>query len=323
MKPWRWFVGQVARLRRTIAGVVELRRRPADDATSSVDEARAGPPEHWLEKVRRGAPGLLEPSLRQQRGSAEEPATNGVGPPGNDLESDSFEETGREDVEPKPSPAPRRRMAPLLRKILRQQPEPPPNVDEAPLAPVTDVTPREPRPIDQPGDARPAEPPPRRLDPNGRETHEPDRSPAPHEVVELEAEVPARPQPAEQVPAPAPQPTKNGRHAEQVVEEIRTERVWERAVPSPAPRSEPAVQLLPEPAVQRLPEPAVPRPTPRREPPLERRPAEARPDEPFAAIEPHPWPDLPAPVDQPDTDVETALRAWEHQRRLDREQTRL
>jgi hypothetical protein len=37
----------------------------------------------------------------------------------------------------------------------------------------------------------------------------------------------------------------------------------------------------------------------------------------------HPWPELPPPLDQPDSEVEAALRAWEHQRRLDHEQTRL
>ena len=63
MKTWRWFVGQVARLRRSIAGVFPLavqRRQPAGDLDVP-DEPAAGPPEHWLERVRRGAPGLLEP----------------------------------------------------------------------------------------------------------------------------------------------------------------------------------------------------------------------------------------------------------------------
>jgi len=32
---------------------------------------------------------------------------------------------------------------------------------------------------------------------------------------------------------------------------------------------------------------------------------------------------LPPPPAEADTEVEAALRAWEHQRRLDREQTRL
>jgi hypothetical protein len=37
----------------------------------------------------------------------------------------------------------------------------------------------------------------------------------------------------------------------------------------------------------------------------------------------HPWPELPPPLEEPDGEVEAALRAWEHQRRLDHEQTRL
>jgi hypothetical protein len=35
------------------------------------------------------------------------------------------------------------------------------------------------------------------------------------------------------------------------------------------------------------------------------------------------WPELPPPLDHADDDVDVALRAWERQRRLDREQTRL
>jgi len=327
MKPWRWFVGQVARLRRSIAGVAALRRRSADDAISTVDEPRTGPPEHWLEKVRLGAPGLLEPSFRQQRSPAEEPVSPHIAPPANDLESAGSEKTVLEDEELETEPTPRRReaalwqKAPLLRKVLRQ--ERPPSVVETPLAPVADVTPIEPRPIDQPRDAPTAEPPSRRLELDEPETHEPDRSPTPPEVVELEAPAQRRPARVEQVPARGLQSTTNGDQLQHVAEEIRTERVWERAVPSPAPRSEPAVQHLPEPAVQRIQEPAVPRPTPHREPPVDPRPAQSRPAEPLSSVDVHPWPELPTPLDHPDTEVEAALRAWEHQQRLDREQTRL
>ena len=40
-------------------------------------------------------------------------------------------------------------------------------------------------------------------------------------------------------------------------------------------------------------------------------------------VDRHPWPELPPSLDQVDSDVEAALRAWDHQRRLDHEQTRL
>jgi len=76
MKTWRWFVGQVTRLRRSIVGVLapdaEQRARAADHSDVA-DEPAAGPPEHWVARVRHGAPGLLEPSLRW-RGEPAHPA---------------------------------------------------------------------------------------------------------------------------------------------------------------------------------------------------------------------------------------------------------
>jgi hypothetical protein len=45
--------------------------------------------------------------------------------------------------------------------------------------------------------------------------------------------------------------------------------------------------------------------------------------EPLAAVDRHPWPELPPPIDHADGDVEATLRAWEHQQRIDHEQTRL
>jgi hypothetical protein len=69
-------------------------------------------------------------------------------------------------------------------------------------------------------------------------------------------------------------------------------------------------------------EPAVSRPVPRREPTEEPRPTQS-PAEPLTDVDVHPWPELPPPLDHDDSDVEAALRAWEHQQRLDREQTRL
>jgi hypothetical protein len=43
----------------------------------------------------------------------------------------------------------------------------------------------------------------------------------------------------------------------------------------------------------------------------------------LSGVDQNRWPDLPPPLDQADGEVEVALRAWERQRRLDDEQTRL
>src|SRR5438093_6554105 len=69
MTSWTAFVGQVARLRRLIVRVSAhaVRRSAAVDEHPVVAyEPASGPPAHWVERVRRGAPGLLEPSLRSQ-----------------------------------------------------------------------------------------------------------------------------------------------------------------------------------------------------------------------------------------------------------------
>jgi hypothetical protein len=309
MKPWRWFVGQVARLRRSIMDAFALRRRHADEEAAPVDEPRDGPPEHWLEKVRRGAPGLLEPSFRQQNGSA--PAPERVLGPEADLAppTDTFEQPEREDA---PSPTTPPKSVPLLRKVLRRKHSP--RVAEARRAPEAGDSPSE-----LPADTRrivqtpPAAQPPRRIPLDEPSADQPERSLPPPEVVELET--PAQRRPARVEHEAAPQGPRNGHPAKRIVEEIRTERVWERSAPSPAPKSEPAAQ--------RLPERAAARPTPRTESPVEPRPTRTPPAEPLPSTDVHPWPELPAPIDHDDSDVEAALRAWEHQQRLDREQTRL
>jgi hypothetical protein len=150
-----------------------------------------------------------------------------------------------------------------------------------------------------------------------------ERSPERSEVVEFEA--PPRRQTAQVEPAESPvqpiradvarPPAAKVHQAELAFDEIGPDRMWEPAVPSPAPTRESNVE--------RLHEPAVPRPASQREPSAEPGPPPRRRAEPLAAIEPHPWPELPSPLDLVDSDVEAALRAWEHQRRIDDEQTRL
>jgi hypothetical protein len=80
-------------------------------------------------------------------------------------------------------------------------------------------------------------------------------------------------------------------------------------------------ELAPRRAAERRLEPAHAPTSPPRASSLER--GSRRRAEPLSEIGKHPWPELPPPLDQPDSEVEAALRAWEHQRRLDHEQTRL
>jgi hypothetical protein len=82
--------------------------------------------------------------------------------------------------------------------------------------------------------------------------------------------------------------------------------------PAPAPRREPPTERLRE----------TPRPTAPQEPTLEPGPPHRNRIEPLPVVA-HPWPELPPSLDEADDDVEATLRAWEHQRRIDHEQTRL
>jgi hypothetical protein len=400
MKVWRWFVGQVTRLRRSVVGVFAPdaeRGGRADEHFASADEPAGGPPEHWVARVRRGAPGLLEPSLARRGEPAESPVADRVVRSQTELgpQPDSFEEPGRESVPPEPPVGPRRpeapARAPLLRKVLRVRRSPsavPPAAVDASPAPTADRIPHElhaeTRQVGESADLPAGEPPsPRRpleekrptptrptppvadqpesspwrpevveLEaPSQRRTArveraanpdrqiragvarqsaenasppaagQPERSPRPTEVVEFEA--PAQRSAARVEPSQSPdqqiragdprQSAENALRAELAVDEIGTNRVWERAVPLPAPRRESNVERLREPA----------RPTSRQKSSLEPGPLRRRRAEPLSAGDVHPWPQLPPPLDHVDSDVEATLRAWDHQRRLDHEQTRL
>ena len=374
MKVWRWFVGQVTRLRRSIVGVFAPdaeRGGRADEHFASADEPAAGPPEHWVERVRRGAPGLLEPSLPRRGEPAESPVADRVVRTQTEPEPlpDSFEEPEREPVPPEPPVGPRRReapaRAPLLRKVLRRRRSPsavpPAAFDASPRADVrtafhASFTLR--RDIGESAESPPG-PPSRqsRLDETGPTptrqapavADQPERSPRRPEVVELEAPYPRalhggpksssskRPRSGElprrsgrQIPNGRPGPVSPGRRRRKcstrssqstkrtdgeisTEREVSTNRVWDRAVPPPAPRRESNVERLREPA----------RPTSRQESSLEPGPSRRSRAEPLSAVDRHPWPELPPPLDEVDTGVEAALRAWDHQQRLDHEQTRL
>jgi hypothetical protein len=363
MKTWRWFVGQVARLRRSIVGVFardEQRRRGADDHFDIADKPAPGPPAHWVERVRRGAPGLLEPSLRR-RGEPVPPVAQRAELSQTEPEHrpGSLDEIERRYEPPEPmvrhsrpeAQAPARPR--LLRKVLRRERSVPTAEVEASPAPTEDhhaatrragETPESPSrepperrrpetresPAAKPADRHrlvddnepaPARPAPARLSPPRTDLAE--RSPQRTEVVEFEAPAQRRTprvepaeNPVQPIRADVPQPSvANVSQAELAVDEVGPDRLWEPALPSPAPKRESNVE--------RLREPAVLRPAPQRELSPEPGPAPRRRDEPLAAIEKHPWPELPPPLDPADSDVEAALRAWEHQRRIDHEQTRL
>jgi hypothetical protein len=364
MKLWRWFVGQVARLRRSVVGVVAAGSQPQheDDRIAAADEPAPGPPAHWVERVRRGAPGLLEPSLRRRGEPVEPPSANRVALSQTELEPEpeSLEEPERGYVRTEPTVAAQRPeapvRAPLLRRVLRRAPAQPVHgraaVEVASASVTNDVPPRletasrrmgepaaspqaeEQRLVGETGRAPappqsladehsqgppvPDKPGPSQGPPMPGKTvrfqappvpDKPERFTRRSEVVAFEAASPDRPVEA----GVAPPSAKNVLHAELALDETGSERAWKRSVPSPAPRR----------AAERRLEPAPTPPSPLRASSLERESPPRRRTEPLSELARHPWPELPPPLDQPDSEVEAALRAWEHQRRLDHEQTRL
>jgi hypothetical protein len=332
-------VGQVARLRRAIVRVFARgvqRRRPADVGTVVADEPASGPPAHWVERVRRGAPGLLEPSLRR-RG---EPAGE-LGRREHELKPDSSEEPERDYLPPQRPIDPQRPRArngtSLLRKLLRRKRArfavPAAPADASP-APTSDDMPRERRAptrrvresADSPAGERPqrgreVEPMPTR--PSPPVADQPGRSPSRSEVVEFELPTQQRTVRVERTVRPDPsttagalrRPAAEPLHAE-LEDGVDTKRMWERVVTHPAPRRESDAERTGAQPFQRS--------VARLESSLEAGPRfRSIRDDPRSAVEVHPWPELPAPLDEAERDVDVAVRAWERQQRLDSEQTRL
>jgi hypothetical protein len=349
MRLWKWFVGQVTRLRRSVVGVVAPDaggRGRANDSEVAAEPA-PGPPEHWVERVRRGAPGLLEPSLRRRGERPGPPAAKPVTSTQTELEpqTEPHEESQPDYVPPEPPVGPRRSEAPvrpsLLRKVLRRERSVLPAEVDASPAPTAEHIRREldaaTRRAGQTAESPTREPPERRrLETPQSPAQKPadrrrspartdlaERSPQRSEVVEFEAPEQRRPARVERPESPVQpiradvtrSPPPNGRQAGLAVDEIAPDHRWEPRVPPPVPKSESNVE--------RLREPAVPRPATQREASAELGPPPRPRAEPLFAIEKHPWPELPPPLDQVDGDVEAALRAWAHQQRIDQEQTRL
>jgi hypothetical protein len=344
MRSRRWLVEQVARLGRSIVRVFARavqRRRPADVRTVVNDEPASGPPAHWVERVRRGAPGLLEPSFRR-RGEPAEPRVAGrvLSPTEREPQPDASE---REYVPPQPI-APRRPRArdgaSSVRKLLRRRRArvavPAAPADASPAPPSDDV-PRErdaaTAPVRESADSPAGELPQRRRAVGEIETRpprpsrpvadQPERSPSHSKVVEFEVPIQHRTVRVERTvrpdrsitPGSVRRPAAEPVHAE-LDGSVGTKRVWEWAVAPPAPRRQSGGE-------QRLREPASRRSVARLESSREAGPAPRGRHEPLSAVDIHPWPGLPPPLEEADRDVDVALRAWERQQRLDDEQIRL
>jgi hypothetical protein len=139
----------------------------------------------------------------------------------------------------------------------------------------------------------------------------------------FEAPVERRVAQVEQAASPAPPPetgvtgpsARSAPHADVPVDEVKTDLFWEQAAPWPSQAPIRSTERLPHRLVS-------PRPSPPDASVAPVSPSRRR-AEPLSEAGVHPWPELPPPLDRPDSDVEAALRAWEHQRRLDLEQTRL
>jgi hypothetical protein len=376
MTSWTAFVGQVARLRRLIVRAFALtarRRAPAADEplVAAAEESPAGgPPAHWVERVRRGAPGLLEPSLRSQ-GVPVRPTAEHVVPPEADAEPEleppppTPEEVKREDVPPEPAVVSRprartastRRASPL-RKVVRRiripsadraapvedspvpasdavpveapaATNPAPQLEGSPVAKVTDrpraTDERSPTPLRA---ARPAadetEPAPQRttvvVRPAADETE-----PPPQRTTAVEFEAPLDPSRTVRADRAVRDDSATARATEPPAAEFapvehrfdrtRILRARERPLATPAPRHAANVEHPREPVPQRAPAPV--------EPSFEAAQRSRGRDDPLPSPDADPWPELPRPLDQADDDVDAALRAWERQRRLDREQTQL
>jgi hypothetical protein len=404
MTSWTAFVGQVARLRRLIVLVLaraRVRGRHVEHQPAPAGVPASGPPAHWVERVRQGAPGLLEPSLRSP-GEPVRPAGEDIALPRPEVarpETVDEPEPEREpmavaerELEPVPRPesanahvrtteevrgeqkaappevaarvrsAPLRKVRrlrnaavlrkpmarpkkPLLTRVLRRkQPPavvPPASVDPSATPPAND-TPRElvaqpnPEPVQQQPD-RPAtalrfarhpvdEPEPRFVAAPAPVHDQPEVREHRSTVVEFEAPVAerrsARVERAaghfrRQTVSAARPATAEPAHAERPVEDIRDEQVAQRVLAPPPPR--------PTPNVERPRESAHRRPHGRSESSVRapQAPGFRDHDDPLTAPDADPWPELPAPLDHADDDVGAALRAWQRQRRLDREQTQL
>ena len=366
MTSWTSFVGQVTRLRRLFARVfARAERRRAHEADEPLvaeealvaEEPRAGgPPAHWVERVRRGAPGLLEPSFRSL-GEPVPPTAEDFSPRDAETEVERrpqvVEETApaRDDARAEPAvvrrpPAPRtrtqlsRKTSPLRKVVRRMRTRsavrtaavdgsPPPTSDAVPVEAPSARSP-EPRPESTPV-AKVPEPP--RPASDNRPT--PIRSaqapadetdpPPPQRTTVVEFDAPRIPSRTVRAKRPVRDDAVTARAA--APDAVRTAPVERTFDDAPARRAREHVVAAPEPRrtidVLRAQEPAPQRALAPVQSSFEAAPPPRSRHDPLPTRDVNVWPELPPPLDEADSDVDATVRAWERQRRLDREQTRL
>jgi len=265
-----------------------------------------GPPPHWVERVRQGAPGLLEPPPREHVEVAEWATPSA------------------------PRPAVPRRAATVanlrqsLQRLQRSLPHaaashPPPPAAAADASSASPIVRRDPPPGHEPPPAAAA----------SVETGPAERPAAPAAPARPRIEAaPSRPARVRRRP-PAPVAPSTERPERPVGAELRGDSPQGSAprpmlVPPPVhvSRARPArtrphadVALAASAAVDPIaqPDPGRPELALVRAPLTRAEPAPGR----------DPWPELPAPAAHGDVDTDAALRTWERGRRVEREQVRL
>jgi hypothetical protein len=321
---WGHVVRKFERIGRALLRLLTGARRPRPRLRSDhVPDPSAdhGPPPHWVERVLQGAPGLLEPSAREQ---AEQPAPRPATPVERSITQPSRRIPGERRMpkatEPTRHPRPWRHWVPRPRTMREgSRATADSSAAEAPAEPES-----------------PAHEALTVVRPNGRTTvrPEPKATVAEPIVVHDEPPEPTRPPAASVL-----------RHPSLRVQPAAAAVAESASVPRPR-RLEPISVLRP--AAQRrdwcltplvsdtpfgspLHEARRPAPPLTDAHPLDSRISVAWPDATARSHEvdarPHvvrnSWPDLPPPAFQHDVDLDIALRAWARERRVDREQARL
>lgn len=268
------------RLRRSLLRIIGWFRRRRHgfvhlEYDSSFTLEDEGPPDHWVERVRQGAPGLLEPSLRQR---AQPQRRRRPPKPRERRPSEAVSPPAKQFQTPQPG-------SPAANQVETPEPGSPAasQVPEVGVPPEVRVPPKRRAALQRVVRPRPTEPVPEALAEAVLERPLAPAQPTPPPRTDRAREADPSPQP------PARRRTHPGRARSQG-----------------SPKSSPAER---QPGA--LSEPS-PEHTPDAPPSDERR----------LGFEPHPWPELPPSLTPPEADVD-ALRAWERERRLDREQVAL
>lgn len=287
MDLWTAIVGTFERLRRSLLRIVDwfVRRRRGFvrvEYDSSFTFEEAGPPEHWVERVRQGAPGLLEPSLRQRARPTKRKSerTETVLPEARREGTETVLPEARQFPVETPEPRQTETVLPEAKQFPLDTPEP--GSPQANRVPEVDVPPKQRARLRGLARAHSAEPVPEALAEAVLERPLEPAQPAPPRVARVRA-LDAR-------------------------AKTRTERRLGKTGKG-------------SPSAERA--PVEPPPDTQPERPTERAPDALSPDDRRLGSEPHPWPDLPPPFVPHETGLDLALRAWERERRLDREQAAL